>query len=105
MTGFVKTDPNHTKTEIRFIAEHQTFTLVLPRNTKHMAIDGQVCFHKQPFSIPVKPLRCPTGFLGPVNGINKDVNGARLLPTTLDLSCGLSLFLSPTKDTALPSVS
>ena len=29
------------------IADHYTYTLVLPRNTKqNMAIDGQVCFHR-----------------------------------------------------------
>ena len=48
-----------------------------------MDIDGQVCFHRRPFAIPVRPLRCTTGPLGPVNGINKDVSGTRLLPTTL----------------------
>ena len=31
VTVFVKTDPNCTKSEIRFIAEYQTFTLALPR--------------------------------------------------------------------------
>ena len=80
VTGFVKNDPNHTKSKIHFIAEHLTFTL---RSTKHMAIDGQVCFHIQPFAIPIKPPRCTTGSLGPVNHINKDVSGARLLPTTV----------------------
>ena len=48
-----------------------------------MDIDGQVCFHTRPFAIPVRPLRCTTGPLGPVNGINKDVSGTRLLPTTV----------------------
>ena len=57
--------------------------LLLPRNTKHMAIDDHVCFHRWPFAIPIKPLRCTAGSLGPVNGINEDVSGARLLPTTV----------------------
>ena len=48
-----------------------------------MAIDGQVCFHRQPFAIPVRPPRCTIGSWGPVNGINKDVSGTRLLPTTV----------------------
>ena len=55
----------------------------LPRNTKHMAIDGQVCFRVWPFAFPVKSLRCTTGWLGLVNGINKDVSGARLLSITV----------------------
>ena len=48
-----------------------------------MDIDGQVCFHRRPFVIPVRPLRCTTGPLGPVNGINNDVSGTRLLPTAV----------------------
>ena len=48
-----------------------------------MAIDGQVCFHRWPIAYPVKPQKCITGSLGPVNGTNKDVSGARLLPTTI----------------------
>ena len=79
----MKTDPNCTKTEIHFNAEYRTFTLALPRNIKHMAIDDQVCFHRQPFAIPVKSLWCTTGSFGPVNGISKDVSGTRLLPTTV----------------------
>ena len=48
-----------------------------------MAIDGQVCFHRQTFANPVKPLRCTTGSMEQVNDINKDVSGARLLPMTV----------------------
>ena len=83
MTGFVKIDPNHTGTEIHFIGEHKSLTLALGRNAQHMAIDGQVCFRRWPFAISVRPLRCTIGPLGPVNGINKDVNGTRLLPMTV----------------------
>ena len=35
------------------------------------------------FCCPCQPPRCTTGSLGPVNGINKDVSGARMLPTTV----------------------
>ena len=48
-----------------------------------MDIDVQVCFHRRPFASPVRPLRCTTGSLGPVNGINKDVSGTRLMQTTV----------------------
>ena len=34
--------------------------LVLPRNTKHLATDGQVCFHRQLFANSVKPSKCIT---------------------------------------------
>ena len=60
-----------------------TFTLALLTNTKHMAIDGRVCFHIWPFAVPVKPSRYTTGSLGVVNGINKNVSGARLLTMTI----------------------
>ena len=39
VTGFMKTVPNSTRNEIQFIADYQTYTLALPRNTKHIAID------------------------------------------------------------------
>ena len=38
------------------------------------------------YANPVKPPWCTTGYVGPVNGINKDVTGARLLSTTV-LTC------------------
>ena len=40
------------------------------------------CFHWQLFADPVKPSRCNTVPVKPVSGINKDVCGAKLLPTT-----------------------
>ena len=75
VTGFTKTVPNGTRNE--------TYTLALPRNPKHIAIDGQVCFHWWLIADSVKPPWCTTGSVGLVNGINKDVTGARLLPTTV----------------------
>ena len=45
VTGFTKTVPNGTRNEIQFIADYLTYTLALPGNTKHIAIDDQVCFH------------------------------------------------------------
>ena len=83
MTGFTKTVPNSTRNEIQFIADYWTYTLALPKNTKHIAIDGQVCFHWRLIADPIKPPWCNTGSVGPVNGINKDVTGARLLSTTV----------------------
>ena len=82
-----------------------SLTLKLHSSTiqAYMAIDGQVCFHRWLFTNPsaVKPWRC-TGFLELVKSINEDVCGAKLLPSWLShLPCGLSLFLSLIKDTAL----
>ena len=61
VTGFVKIDPYCSRTEIHFIAEHQSLTLALPRNAKHMAIDSQVCFHRCNFAVPVRSSKCTTG--------------------------------------------
>ena len=46
------------------------------------AKDGQVCFHRRPFANPVKPQRCTTEPVRSLDGINKDVGGAKLLLTT-----------------------
>ena len=53
------------------------------QNTKHIAIDDQVYFHWRLIAEPVKPPWCNTVSVGPVNGTNKDVTDARLLPTTV----------------------
>ena len=47
-----------------------------------MAKDGQVCFHRRLFADPVKPQRCTTEPVRPLDGINKDVGGAKLLLMT-----------------------
>ena len=54
----MKTGPNRTRTKIHFTAcltLKLYYTLALPRRTKHMAKDGQVCFHRRLFADPVKP--------------------------------------------------
>ena len=51
------------------VLESKTYTLALPRNTytEHMAIDGQVCFHRWLIADPVKTPRYITGSVGHVN--------------------------------------
>ena len=83
VTGFTKIVLISTRNEIHFIADYKTYTLALPKNTKHIAIDSQVCFHGRLIADPVKPSWCNTGSVGPVGGTNKDVTGARLVPTTV----------------------
>ena len=61
MTGFAKTVPNGTRTEIQFIAWHECCTPALSTHTKHTAIDGQVGFHRWLFANPVKLWRCIMG--------------------------------------------
>ena len=51
-------------------------------NTKHIAIDDQVCFHWKLIADPFKLPWCNIGSVGPVSGTNKDLTGARLLWTT-----------------------
>ena len=68
----------------------------MPRRTKHMAKDGQVCFHTRLFADSVKPQRCTTKPLRPLNGINKDMDGAKLLLMTtsvypVDCACNCPL--------------
>ena len=47
---------------------------------------GRVCFHRRPFANPVKPQRCTTEPVNPLDGIIKDVSGAKLLlMTTLSI--------------------
>ena len=45
VTGFMKTVLIGTRNEIHFIVDYEAYTLALPKNTKHIAIDSQVCFH------------------------------------------------------------
>ena len=47
-----------------------------------MAKDRQFCFHKRLFANPVKPKRCTTEPVRPLDGINKDVGGAKQLLMT-----------------------
>ena len=72
-----------------------------------MAKDGQVCFHRRLFADPVKPQRCITEPMRPLDGINKDFGDAKLRTADdhLCLPCGLYLYLSLTEDTAPLTVS
>ena len=51
-------------------------TQILPRHSIYMAVDGQVCFYRQLFANPHKPLR-PCGILG---GIIKVALGYQVAP-------------------------
>ena len=44
-----------TSTEFHFWSVRESYTHALPRNTKYLKIDGQVCFHRQLFTDAVKP--------------------------------------------------
>ena len=49
VTGFAKTQHNVARTEIHFIAWHESHTLALSRHTDDRTKDNQVCFHRQHF--------------------------------------------------------
>ena len=47
-----------TITDTRFLSVHESCTHALPRNTKYLIMDGQVCFYRRLFTDAVKPLGC-----------------------------------------------
>ena len=58
VTGSGKTGLIDTSTEIQFLSISERYTHALPRNTKYLAVDGQVCFYRRLFADAVKPRRC-----------------------------------------------
>ena len=68
-TGFI-----HTSTEIQFLSISERYTHALPRNTKYLAIDGQVCFYRRIFADAVKPQRCMSWSWGALIGLYEIVN-------------------------------
>ena len=60
-----------------------------------MAKDGQVYFHRRLFANPVKPQRCTTEPVRPLDGINKNVDGAKLLLTTTSVYPVDCAYISP----------
>ena len=98
MTGSGKTGFIHTSTEIQFLSISERYTHALPRNTKHLAIDGQVCFYRRLFADAVKPRRCMSWSWGALIGLH----GVPTAPHgSLGLPCDLYQFMSLTEGTAL----
>ena len=89
MTKFVKTNLMATNTEIHFLPVGESYTHALPRDTKHLRIDGQVCFFRWLFSDSVKPRGCISWPVWPLRGINKTAWGAILI-LTADLAYSVS---------------
>ena len=65
------------------MAYHECYTPALSTHTKHMAIDGHMCFHGRLFADLVKTWRCIKGSVEPVNSSNKEMCGTKLLLITL----------------------
>ena len=58
VTGSGKTGLIVTITDIHFLPVRESCTHALPRNTKYLIIDGQVCFYRRLFTDAVKPPGC-----------------------------------------------
>ena len=57
------------------------YTHALSRDTKHLSLDGQVCFCRRLFSDDAKPRGCISWPVRPLRGINKTAWGAKLILT------------------------
>jgi len=78
---FAKTDLMGTNTEIHFLPVDERHTHALSRDTKHLRLDGQVCFFRRLFSDALKPRGCILRPVWPLRGINKTAWGAKLILT------------------------
>ena len=81
VTEFAKTNLMGTNTEIHFLPVDESHTHALPRDTKHLRLDGQVCFFRRLFFDAVKPRGCISWPVWPLRGINKTAWGAKLILT------------------------
>ena len=81
VTVFWKTDHVVTNTEIHFLPVDESHTHALSRDTKHLSLDGQVCFCRRLFSDDAKPRGCISWPVRPLRGINKTAWGAKLILT------------------------
>ena len=81
VTEFVKTDFMGTNTEIHLVPVDENHTHALSRDTKHLIIDGQVCFFRRLFSDAVKPRGCISWPLWPLRGDNNTAWDAKLTLT------------------------
>ena len=81
MTVFWKTNRIDTNTGIHFLPVDESHTHALFRDTKHLRLDGWVCFYRWLFSDAVKPRGCLSWPLWPLMGIDKTAWGAKLILT------------------------
>ena len=81
VTVFWKTDHVVTNTEIHFLPVDESHTHALPRDTKYLGLDGQVCFCRRLISDDAKPRGCISWPVRPLRGINKTAWGAKLILT------------------------
>ena len=70
-----------TNIEIHFLPVDECHTHAPSRNTKHLRLDGQVCFYRWLFCDTVKPQGCISWPVWPLRGIIKTAWGAQLILT------------------------
>ena len=70
-----------TNTEIHFLSVDESHSHALSKDTKHLRLDGWVCFYRWLFSDVVKRRGCISWPLWPLRGINKAAWGAKLILT------------------------
>ena len=68
-------------TEIHFLPVDESHTHALSRDTKHLSLDGLVCFCRWLFSDVAKPQGYISWPVWPLRGINKTAWGAKLILT------------------------
>ena len=89
VTVFWKTDCIDTNTEIHFLLADESHTHALFRDTKHLRLDGWVCFYRRLFFDAIKLQGCISWPLWPLRGINKTAWGVKLI-LTADLAYPVS---------------
>ena len=70
-----------TYTEIHFLPVDESHTHALSRDTKHLRLDGQVCFFRRLFSGAVKPRGCIPWPVWPLRSTNKTAWDAKRILT------------------------
>ena len=71
MIRFAKTNFEGTRTKFHFISIHESYTYALSKNTKYLAMDGQVCVHRWVSYDTIEPQGYTTGLLLPPRSINR----------------------------------
>ena len=99
VTVFWKTDRIDTNIEIHFLPVDESHTHALSRDTKHLRLDGWVCFYRRLFSDAVKLRGCLSWPLRPLRGINETAWVPNCRP---GLPCELCRSGSLTDGKALP---
>ena len=77
----LETDLMVTNTEIHFLPVDKCHIHALSRDTMHLRLDGQICFHRWLFCDAVKPQGYILWPVWPLRGINKTAWGAKLILT------------------------